>query len=445
MDLNKSQNEMASTDSGKQQSPIDRDKVKSERETRRLAKQQSKQKFQDKSRNLPKPSMKEDKSAASDGIVESNLQQVASTALDKCERSKKQQQQPHSSEVVKETVTSNKNATEIITAKVNKLSVTHEAEKSNEQQRSADKIEKKQLTKAERRAIQEAQRTAKATKNFPQPSKSVAKKESSSINAKKASTNENSVPLIPSKKLESSNAKIVGKKSIQHRVKLFNHLYTDSVPCDLLNSNTIHPAIIQLGVQYSSGIVKGCNARGLAFMNAIKSVIDDYETPSQKEFSRSLEDAIKSCVNYLQKCRPLAVSMTNAMKYIQWQLRQLPKLMIESDGEQKAILLEQLDTYVRDQMDKAAEAISITVQQKISDGDVILTFGCSSVILNILNEAKKSTRDFRVIVVDARPWHEGKEMLRRLVAKHINCTCVLINAVGFIMPEVNLFIINSVE
>lgn len=89
-------------------------------------------------------------------------------------------------------------------------------------------------------------------------------------------------------------------------------------------------------------------------------------------------------------------------------------------------------------MDKAAEAISITVQQKISDGDVILTYGCSSVILNILNEAKKSKRRFRVIVVDARPWHEGKEMLRRLVSKNIDCTCVLINAVGFIMPEVRI-------
>lgn len=102
-------------------------------------------------------------------------------------------------------------------------------------------------------------------------------------------------------------------------------------------------------------------------------------------------------------------------------------------------LLESIDTYIRDQIDKAAEAISITVQEKISDGDVILTFGCSSVVQNILNEAKKSKRDFRVIVVDARPWNEGQEMLRRLVAKDIKCTCVLINAVGFIMPEVSSF------
>lgn len=98
--------------------------------------------------------------------------------------------------------------------------------------------------------------------------------------------------------------------------------------------------------------------------------------------------------------------------------------------------MDSIDTYVREQIDKAAEAISITVQDKISDGDVILTYGCSSVILNILNEAKKEKRDFRVIIVDSRPWHEGIEMLRQLVAKNINCTCVLINAAGFIMPEV---------
>lgn len=95
-----------------------------------------------------------------------------------------------------------------------------------------------------------------------------------------------------------------------------------------------------------------------------------------------------------------------------------------------------METYIRDQIEKAAEAISIMVQEKISDGDVILTFSCSSLIQHILLEAKSANRDFRVVVVDARPHHEGLELLRRLVAKDIKCTCVQINAVGFIMPEV---------
>lgn len=109
----------------------------------------------------------------------------------------------------------------------------------------------------------------------------------------------------------------------------------------------------------------------------------------------------------------------------------------------KETLLDSIDTYVREQIDKAAESIRITVQNKISDGDVILTFGCSSVILNILMEATKSKRDFRVIIVDARPWHEGREMLRRLAANGIKSTCVLINAVGFIMPEVTKVLLGA--
>lgn len=124
----------------------------------------------------------------------------------------------------------------------------------------------------------------------------------------------------------------------------------------------------------------------------------------------------------------------NALKFVKWQLTHLPN--DESDVELKQRLLEAVDTYIRDQIEKAAQAISISVQRKILNGDVILTFGCSSLINHILNDAKKRNVDFRVIVVDARPDHEGQEMLRRLVAKNIRCTCVLVNAVGFIMPEV---------
>lgn len=163
-------------------------------------------------------------------------------------------------------------------------------------------------------------------------------------------------------------------------------------------------------------------------------MIEDYNTPSQKEFCRGLEAILHPCVNYLQQCRPLSVSITNALKFIKWQISQLPAN--QTDAELKEHLLESVDTYVRDQIEKAAQAISIFVQQKISNGDVILTFGCSSLICHIIEEAQKRNVDFSVIVVDSRPHHEGQEMLRRLVANKIRCTFVLINAIGFVMPEV---------
>lgn len=64
-------------------------------------------------------------------------------------------------------------------------------------------------------------------------------------------------------------------------------------------------------------------------------------------------------------------------------------------------------------------------------------------IKHILEAARSREVDFRVIVVDARPRHEGQEMLKRLIAQGINCTCVLINAVGFIMPEVSKVLLGA--
>jgi len=60
----------------------------------------------------------------------------------------------------------------------------------------------------------------------------------------------------------------------------------------------------------------------------------------------------------------------------------------------------------------------------------------SSLIHNILVEAHDAGKQFRVIVVDGRPWLEGKEQLRRLAKHGIECSYILINALSFIMPEV---------
>lgn len=54
-------------------------------------------------------------------------------------------------------------------------------------------------------------------------------------------------------------------------------------------------------------------------------MVQNYETPKEKEFGRSFEASLKSFVDYLQACRPVAVSVHNAVKYIRWQITQLPK------------------------------------------------------------------------------------------------------------------------
>ena len=70
------------------------------------------------------------------------------------------------------------------------------------------------------------------------------------------------------------------------------------------------------------------------------------------------------------------------------------------------------------------------------DVNLFLYFS-SSLVYRILVESHNSKTRFRVIVVDAGPWREGREMLRRLVSKGIQCTYVLISAASFVMREVS--------
>jgi len=60
-------------------------------------------------------------------------------------------------------------------------------------------------------------------------------------------------------------------------------------------------------------------------------IIRDYETPPQKEFSRGLEAELQPSVAFLDRCRPLSVSMTNALRHLTWQLTQLPNSVSDSE------------------------------------------------------------------------------------------------------------------
>lgn len=107
-------------------------------------------------------------------------------------------------------------------------------------------------------------------------------------------------------------------------------------------------------------------------------------------------------------------------------------------------MIEKIDTYATEQIETAAIAISMKVREKILNGDVVLTYGGSSLIKKTLVDAwKEAEIKFRVIVVDSRPDYEGQEMLKSLTMMGISCTYVLINAISFIMPEVSKVLLGA--
>nr|CAB3462651.1 unnamed protein product [Digitaria exilis] len=252
--------------------------------------------------------------------------------------------------------------------------------------------QKPKLSKAERRAIQEAQRAAKG-----------AAKETGVKSTAKASDVHTKMPKKPK----------AGKASLKKDVSQANAL---------------------VGLQYLSGDISGGNARCIAMLLAFREAINDYSTPAEKILSRDLTAQISSYVSFLIECRPLSISMANAIRFLKNRIAKLPLAMSESEA--KASLQSDIDRFINEKIIVADKVLVSHAVTKIREDDVLLTYGSPSVVEMIFDHAHDLGKKFRVVVVDSRPNLEGQVLLRRLVAKGISCTYIHINAVSYIMHEV---------
>lgn len=264
--------------------------------------------------------------------------------------------------------------------------VQEKLEVNNTEEVKTENIKKEEKSKAqlraERRALQEKQRAAKMAAQESQKKQDDDQTRQNGVQKKnqkaKINIEDKNVLLkcdIPGVKKSTPKKEVQRVASkIRHQVQMFNHLYFPTM--DEWHESLqpgIHPAFVQLGVQYLHKIVLGSNARCLALLSALKMLVQDYSAPTNQEFCRALESYLQKCVDYLQKCRPLAVSMMNTLRYFKLRLTQIDTNL--SDSEKKSELLNTIDNYVLDEIEKAGEAISLKVQDKVTNGDVILTYG----------------------------------------------------------------------
>nr|XP_032631117.1 translation initiation factor eIF-2B subunit delta [Chelonoidis abingdonii] len=355
--------------------------------------------------------------------------------------------------------------------------------------------------RAERRAKQEADRSLKQTKKVESTLATVLAKP-----RLQPSEPQSTVKRVPehvqvddpaaqrrlAKKLERQQVPL--RPDYGAKVNLFSHLHQYSRKMPLtqqmsIPSTAIHPAVVQLGLQYSQGLLNGSNARCLALLQVFRQVIRDYSTPPSEELSRDLVARLKPYISFLNQCRPLSASMGNAIKYLKKEISGLSSTLREEESpgpshlftenikvdhtlylvalpagwctsplahsrllqthasirdlQAKGKLQGSIDGYVREKIQLAAEAISKYAFEKISDGDVILVYGCSSLVNRTLCDAHANGRAFRVIVVDSRPRLEGRDTLRRLVCKGIRCTYVMITAISYMLPEVSKVLLGA--
>lgn len=196
----------------------------------------------------------------------------------------------------------------------------------------------------------------------------------------------------------------------------------------------MHRVLFQVGLQYLAGDLYGGNARCIAMLLAFSEAIKDYSTPREKTLNRDLTAKINSYVSFLIGCRPLSISMGNAIRFLKAHIAKLPVTL--SETEAKASLCSDIDCFINEKIVLADNVIVEHAVTKIRDGNVLLTYGSSCVVEMIMLRAHELGKKFRVVVVDSRPRLEGQALLRRLVRKGLSCTYTHINAVSYIMHEV---------
>ncbi|XP_023001799.1 translation initiation factor eIF-2B subunit delta-like isoform X1 [Cucurbita maxima] len=341
-------------------------------------------------------------------------------------------------------------------------------EVQNQPPPSSSKSLKAKTTKAERRALQEAQRAAKVSakgetnKSGTAPGKTVkqpsAMKDSTAAPSVASTDKRGGDRTLdkerkkdaphPRMQFDDKNRVEKAKKravfnqtEARNRVELFRHLpqYEQGTQLpDLVSKffqlDTIHPAIYKVGLQYMAGDICGGNARCIAMLHAFQQAIKDYSTPPQKSLGRDLTAKIGGYVSFFNECRPLSVSMGNSIRFLKNRIAKLPVNLLES--EVKATLCSDIDRFINEKIIIADEVIVRHAATKIRDGDVLLTYGSSCAVEMLLLYAHELGKEFRVVVVDSRPKLEGQALLRRLIASGLKCTYTHINAISYVMHEV---------
>lgn len=115
--------------------------------------------------------------------------------------------------------------------------------------------------------------------------------------------------------------------------------------------------------------------------------------------------------------------------------------METSEAEAKTILLAKLTSFIEERIEFAGESIADSVTSIINNDDVVLTFGFSPLVRKILLTAAK-TKQFRLMVIDSRPQHEGMQMLSAL-SSAVHCVYSPLSGAAVAMTDVTKVILGA--
>ena len=250
-------------------------------------------------------------------------------------------------------------------------------------------------------------------------------------------------------KLGSNSAKphskfspISGNKLTQ-KGQLFSHIPKREQDLEALTQGigfdgaVMHPELIRIGLQMNQNLIVDPTSRCIAFLCALESMIQEYEPVAGKQIARDLETKLDTIASFLDRCRPLSLSMRNLIRIIR---NHFSRVSVDMPVDKvRTQLVEVIERFFHEEIECGLDGIKEHGSVKIHNADVVMVFGNSFLVRHILGRALSDGKKFKVILVDSNPRLEGRKMLEYLIQVGIDTTYVFINAIAHVMKEVSRF------
>ncbi len=332
--------------------------------------------------------------------------------------------------------------------------------KGAQDQKQSGRPQQKEMSKSERRALQEAQRAAKAAAaggggvGTKGGKAQLQKTDSSGSLSRQSTLDSGKSSSARQQKKDGAEAPTAGSGSTtttthatgttvavpgskgstkpSATIELFAHLpqfkvVTVESVADRAATANVPIECVRLGIQMAEGSIRGANARCAAMLDMFTAAIMSFKTPSGRGFAREFSSALNAIVAFLVSCRPLSLAMGNVIKAVKAELGRIAANPAIHDGDAKTALLSFVATFLQEKVQFARETLARQAAARITEGDIILTYARSSTVEAVLLAAAEAGTRFSVVVVDSRPLLEGRALLTRLLKAGIPCEYVLIN------------------
>uniref|UniRef100_A0A0R3S068 Translation initiation factor eIF2B subunit delta n=1 Tax=Elaeophora elaphi TaxID=1147741 RepID=A0A0R3S068_9BILA len=215
--------------------------------------------------------------------------------------------------------------------------------------------------------------------------------------------------------------------------------------CEMITSN-IHPSFLEFASRCEAKRIVGVDAVCVAFVQSFKQFLSDYVIPTNQVMPRDLEQAIQQQINCLTEHgkHSFPLILGNLVKQLKKEISQLP----DSVSEQKVLFLMGkerlycwLDDFVQQNFELALRAISSFCLRKMKNIVFVLTYSWCPVVERIILDAHKDKQLFHVFVLDSPIEHKGRQLVKTLCARNIQCSYGMLSSVGYLMKECDIVLL----